>query len=105
MSRVNKIRYKQFVQQTSGAKVFEIHVNREDKSSAVVLKFNGRAPRGKLRFTGEWTISKTDKDEAALTAEVKEFLDMARKDFLIKRGANLEDEVYADPAQEEKLAK
>jgi len=104
MSRVNQVRYKNFVQQANGAKIFEIHANREDKTSTVVLKLNGRAPRGKKRITAEWTISKTDKDEAALNGEVKAFLDMARKTFVVHRGAGLEDEQYADPEQEAKVA-
>lgn len=104
MSRVNKTRFKNFVQQANGAKIFEIHANREDKTSSVVIKLNGRAPRGKKRITAEWTISKTEKDAAALDAEVKEFLDMARKTFLVHRGAGLEDEQFADPEQEAKLA-
>lgn len=104
MSRVNTIRYKNFVQQANGAKIFEIHANREDKTSSVVIKLNGRAPRGKKRITAEWTISKAEKDEAALNAEVKEFLDLARKTFLLHRGTGLEDELYADPEQEAKLS-
>ena len=103
MSMVNKVRYKNFVQQANGAKIFEIHVNREDKQSQVVLKFNGRAPRGNKRVTGEWTIAKGEKDADALQAEVKAFLDMARKTFVVRRGDGLEDEVYADPEQEAKL--
>lgn len=102
MSMVNKTRYKNFLQQARGAKIFEIHVNREDKQSAVVLKLNGRAPRGGKRVTGEWTIPKADKDETALTEAVKAFLDQARQSFLVHRGEGLEDEVYADPEQEAK---
>lgn len=105
MSRVNKIRFKQFVQQANGAKIFEIHANRENKTSSVVMKLNGRAPRGRLRITAEWTISTAEKDEATLTAEVKAFLDMARKTFVVHRGTGLEDEIYADAEQEAKLVK
>ncbi|MGE0713486.1 MAG: hypothetical protein AB7N76_36420 [Planctomycetota bacterium] len=100
VSNVNKNRFQLFLRQAKGSKLFELHVNREDRRSEVVLRYNGTAPKQRNRLTGEWRIEKGEKDEAALQAEVKEFLALARAHFLVHRGEGLGDEVYADPTQE-----
>ncbi len=102
MSAINRVRFQQFVRQARAAKVQEIHVNRSDKRNAVVLKYNGRAPRGRQRVTGEWTISRGDRDDAAIAKEVQSFLELARKQFFVRGGEGLKDEKFADADMEAK---
>ena len=102
MSRVNNVRFKQFQQQARGAKIFEIHVSREDKQNSVLLKFYGKAPRAKKRVTGEWTIARAEREASAVDEDVKSFLTMARKSFLVHRAAGLEDDQFASPEELEK---
>ena len=72
-----------------------------EKKSAVVLQYNGRAPKGRNRLTGQWSIAKAeDKTAEAVIEEVKGFLAMARKDFFVHRGEGLEDAAYADESME-----
>lgn len=99
---LNKMRFQQFVKQAKGVRLAEIHVNREDTPKDVVLKYNGRAPKGRTRLTGKWMILKGNRDEAAIDADVKAFLDEARKTFYVHRGEGLEDESFADTAMEAK---
>lgn len=104
---VNRVRYQQFVRQARGLEVNELHVNRVDKRSAVLLQYNGRSRKGKQRLTGQWTIDRVAKGETdektdeQLAAEIKEFLAMARKDFYVRRGEGLSGDAYADAQQEQ----
>ena len=100
---MDKMRFQQFVKQAKGNKIFEIQVSREDKASAVVLSYKGKAHRQRNVLNGRWTIKKGEQDDAALTQAVQDFLAMARKHFIVQRGPGLEDEAYADAAQEQKV--
>ena len=102
MAAVNKVRFQQFLRQARGANVHEIHVNRLVKRNAIVLRYNGRAPKKKQRVTGEWQITKGERDEAEITADIHAFLAMAREHFFVHRGEGLEDEAFADEAMEAK---
>ncbi len=97
---ISKARFKQFLNQARGANVMEVHVNRQNKRNAVVLKYNGKAPKMKTRVTAEWTIPRGELDDAAIDAAIKEFLGMLRKHFFVKRGENLQGDTYADATQE-----
>jgi hypothetical protein len=100
MAAVDKMRFQQFVKQAKGSKVFEIHVNREEKKNAILLRYNGRAPKQRTRLTGQWRIEKGEKEEGALQTEIVDFLTLARKHFFVHRGDGLKDEAFADPDQE-----
>lgn len=103
MSALNKKRFQQFLQQAKGTKVFEIHVNRLDRGKAIVLRYNGKSSGKRAnRLTGEWSISRGEKDEATLEGEVKAFLQMAREHFFVHRGEGLDDGRFADEAMEAK---
>ena len=80
---ISKARFKQFLNQARGANVMEVHVNRQNKRNAVVLKYNGKAPKMKTRVTAEWTIPRGELDDAAIDAAIKEFLGMLRKHRLV----------------------
>ncbi len=99
---LSKSKFSQFVRQAKGAQVFEIHVNRTNKGKTAVLHYNGRAPKGKTRLTGQWTISRDGRDEEDVVKDVKAFLELARKTFYVHRGEGLEDDSYADEKMEAK---
>lgn len=101
-TQLSKMRFQQFMKQAKGIRLAEIHVNRVDKRKNVVLQYNGRAPKGRTRITGEWLIAKGERDEAAINADIRAFLDEARKTFYVHRGEGLEDETFADAAMEAK---
>ena len=100
MSALNKKNFQLFMNQARGAEVTELHVDLHERKNGVVLQYNGRSPKKKTRLTGEWSISRTNKDDAALKAEIKEFLDMARQHFFVRRGEGLSDESYSDADME-----
>lgn len=101
MSSVSKVRYQQFVNQARGQNVLEVHVNRQDRKNEVVIHYNGKAPKKKgSRLTGQWRITRGEKDAAAIDGEIKAFLEMARKHFFVHRGEGLEDQKFADAKQE-----
>ena len=101
-TQLNKIRYQQFVKQAKGIRLAEVHINRVDKRKNVILKYNGRVPKGRSRLTGEWSITKGERDEAAINDEIKTFLNEVRKTFYVHRGEGLEADAFADATMEAK---
>ena len=102
MSQLNKARYLQFMKQAKGMRLSEVHVTRQEKKRHVVLKYNGKAHKTKNRLTGEWQIAKEEREEAAITEDIKSFLAELRKHFFVHRGQGLEGETFADESMEAK---
>jgi hypothetical protein len=102
MSALNKAKFQQFVKQARGQRLTELHVLRVNKKGNAVLQYNGRAPKVKSRSTGEWTIVRADRSDDEVNADIKAFLELARKHFFVTRGEGLEDDVFADEAMEKK---
>lgn len=100
MSALNKVKYKQFLNQARGAQIQEVNVRRQDKGKAVQLQYQAKARKGRGLLNGVWTIAREEKSEDQLLGEIKEFLDMLRKDFFVKRGEGLSGDALADAAQE-----
>jgi hypothetical protein len=101
-SALNKSRFQQFVKQARGQRLTELHVRRVNKKGNAVLQYNGRAPKVKARSTGEWTIVRADRSDEEINADIKAFLELARKHFFITRGEGLEDDAFADEVMEKK---
>ena len=100
MSALNKVKYKQFLNQARGAQIQEVHVRRQNKGKAVQVQYQARARKGRGLLNGVWSIPRADKSEDQITGEIKEVLDMLRKDFYVKRGDGLSGDALADAAQE-----
>ena len=102
---MNKVKYQTFAKQAKGADITEIHVDREERGTHVVLTYNGKSRKGGRMVTGEWVIDRTERDEAAVAAAVREFLERARKDFFVRREAGLAGDAFASKQDEGLKAK
>jgi hypothetical protein len=100
---MNKVKWNTFAKQAKGSDITEIHVDREDKGPQVVIKYNGKNRKGGRIVTGEWVIEKGEKDEAAIGAVIKEFLERARKDFFVRREGKLQGDAFGSKQEEEGL--
>lgn len=98
---INKKKWMLFLKQAKGADVTEIHVGREDRAAAVVLRYNGKSRRFGRAVTAEWLIDSKDKEPAKVEAEVREFLERARKSFFVKREGSLAGEAYKSAQDDE----
>lgn len=102
-SALNKTRFQQFLKQAKGQRLTELHVRRANKKGNAVLQYNASAKKkGKSRNTGEWTVTRGERSEDEINADIKAFLELARKHFFVTRGEGLEDECFADEAMEKK---
>jgi hypothetical protein len=99
MKALNRKRYTTFKNHCRGAQITEIHVHVEERGHQVRLKYNGRDRKNRL-FNGEWIVEKKDRSEEEIQGEIEEFLEMAGKDFAIKRHGLSEDET--EPRESEK---
>jgi hypothetical protein len=103
-SQINSKKWMLFVKQAKGSNVTDMHVAREDRAGHVVLKYNGKARNGRI-MTGEWVIdSKVDQKDrpaAEVEAEVREFLEKARKNFFVRREGGLTGDAFKSKQEEE----
>jgi hypothetical protein len=98
---MNKLKYTQFLRQARGNDINELQVSRLDRKDKVVLVYLGTARKSKQRFNGEWAIPRgADRTDEQVKADISKFLEQARKDFFVKRGAGLQGEEWADAKQE-----
>lgn len=88
---LNRMKWFQFVKQAKGLNITDMHVKREDRGSHAFLKYNGRARNGRI-IQGEWNVE--GDDAAAVDASVKAFLELARKEFFVKREGSLAGEGF-----------
>src|SRR5215467_1020498 len=100
---LNKAKWIQFVKQAKGLNIQDMHVKREDRGAKAVLKYNGRARNGRI-IQGEWAIESKDKEASAVDGEIKTFLELARKEFFVKREGNLGGEAFKS-VQDDEAAK
>lgn len=100
MSALNKVKYKQFLNQARGVEIDELQVRRVDKGKVVLLQYHATSRKGRQRLNGIWSISREGKEEPEIVDAIKEFLTQARKDFFVKRGEGLEGDALADTTQE-----
>ncbi len=98
---MNKVKWQTFVRQAKGADITEIHVDREERAAAVLVKYNGKNRKGGRVVTGEWVVEKAGKDAVAVAAAIHAFLDRARKDFFVKREPGLSGDSFASKQEEE----
>lgn len=98
--QLNKVKYGQFLKQARGNGITDIQVSRVDRKDKVVLQYLGTAVKSKQRFVGEWAVSRTDRTDDDVKADIRKFLVQARKDFLVRRGQGLEGDEYRDAAQD-----
>lgn len=101
--QMNKVKYQQFVKQAKGSDITEIHVDRESRGTVVVVKYNGKNRKGGRIVQAEWLIDRSEKDEAKVDAEIRAFLDRARKDFFVRREPGLQGESFTSKQEEEGL--
>lgn len=100
---MNKMKWNTFVKQAKGSDITEIHVGREDRGAVVHIKYNGKNRKGGRLVSGEWLIEKGEKDEAAIGAIIKEFLDRARKDFFVRREGGLQGDAFGSKQEDDGL--
>ena len=98
--QLNRVRWAHFVRQVKGAQVHEISVSRLDKRDKVVLRYLAKARKGHGQAQGEWVVARGEGGDDALTAGVREFLEVARKEFVVRRGAGLDGDAFADASAE-----
>ncbi len=103
MSLINGKNWTLFVKQAKGLAIDTVHVTREDRAGQAVLKYNGRARNGRI-VSAEWKVDAKDKEPAKVDAEVREFLEKARKSFFVKREGSLAGETWKS-AQDDEAAK
>ena len=96
---VNSRKWMLFVKQAKGSNVTEIHVAREDRAGHAVLKYNGKARNGRI-MTGEWVMDK-EAEAAAVDAEIRDFLERARKNFFVRREGGLGGDSWKSKQEEE----
>lgn len=94
---LNKVKWIQFVKQAKGLNITDMHVSREKAQ----LRYNGRARNGRI-IQGQWALE--GKDAAAQDGEIKTFLELARKEFFVKREGGLSGEAFKS-AQDDAAAK
>jgi hypothetical protein len=98
--QLNKVKYAQFIKQARGNDITDIQVSRVDRKDKVVLQYVGTAKKSRQRFVGEWAVARTDRTEDDVKADIRKFLDHARKEFFVRRGQGLEGDDYKDAAQD-----
>lgn len=98
--QLNKLKYTQFVRQARGNDVTDVDVKRVDRRDKVVLQYVGTAKKSRQRFVGEWGITRGERSDDDVKAEIKKFLDQARKDFFVRRGEGLQGDEWKDARQE-----
>jgi hypothetical protein len=100
---LNKVKWQQFVKQAKGLNITDVHIKREDRGGNALLKYNARARNGRI-ITGEWAIEAKGKEASAVDGEIRTFLELARKDFFVKREGDLAGEGWKS-AQDDEAAK
>ncbi len=85
MEALNRKKFLTFAQQCKGAGVTEVHVDRKEAGGAVRLLYNAREPRSGKLHHGEWAVERRDRSAEEVEAKVKEFLDLAARDFAVTR--------------------
>jgi hypothetical protein len=98
--QLNKVKYGQFIKQARGNDITDIQVSRVDRKDKVVLQYVGTAKKSRQRFVGEWAVARAERADEDVKADIRKFLDQARKDFLVRRGQGLEGDEYRDAAQD-----
>ena len=97
---MNRLKYAQFVKQARGNDITDIQVTRVDRKDKVVLQYQGTAKKSRQRFVGEWGVARAERSDDDVKADIRKFLEQARKDFFVKRGQGLEGDDYRDAAQD-----